>query len=321
MATYGTRAGLGGSGISGGGGASEIPLWQGDAEREQYESFADLYAIIKTTEKLEKAYVRDLISPADYEPACAKLIGQFRTLRTALQSAVPDIERFMTTYKMDCPAAKNRLLVAGVPATVEHKSATVESGSATVAVAETVQHFITAMDTVKLNMLAVDQLNPPQVDPLALAPPQLSLLSNELSTSHDPHSPFPSPSPLPSLHPLALAPPQLSLLANGLSTSHASHSRSFPCPPTPRFPHPLPLLQPQVHPLLSLLPNSLCMSLLINVLPTPFPFPHSPHSPFPRCNHPSAPQPSLPAEVETFQCPIPLPASTFPLHRTLSSYQ
>ncbi|CAI5505718.1 unnamed protein product [Closterium sp. Naga37s-1] len=97
MATYGTRAGLGGSGISGGGGASEIPLWQGDAEREQYESFADLYAIIKTTEKLEKAYVRDLISPADYEPACAKLIGQFRTLRTALQGAVPDIERFMTT--------------------------------------------------------------------------------------------------------------------------------------------------------------------------------------------------------------------------------
>ncbi|CAI5956956.1 unnamed protein product [Closterium sp. NIES-64] len=160
MATYGTRAGLGGSGISGGGGASEIPLWQGDAEREQYESFADLYAIIKTTEKLEKAYVRDLISPADYEPACAKLIGQFRTLRTALQGAVPDIERFMTTYKMDCPAAKNRLLVAGVPATVEHKSATVESGSATVAVAETVQHFITAMDTVKLNMLAVDQVHP-----------------------------------------------------------------------------------------------------------------------------------------------------------------
>ncbi|CAI5941535.1 unnamed protein product [Closterium sp. NIES-64] len=190
MATYGTRAGLGGSGISGGGGASEIPLWQGDAEREQYESFADLYAIIKTTEKLEKAYVRDLISPADYEPACAKLIGQFRTLRTALQGAVPDIERFMTTYKMDCPAAKNRLLVAGVPATVEHKSATVESGSATVAVAETVQHFITAMDTVKLNMLAVDQVHP-----------LLSLLLNSLCSVPSLPAEFEGRTKLP-LHPL-----------------------------------------------------------------------------------------------------------------------
>ena len=137
-----------------------VQLWQDAKEREQYENFAELYAIIKTTERLEKAYVKDMISAKEYEPACAKLIGQFRTLRTAVRDVVPDVERFMSAYRMDCPAAKNRLLVAGVPATVEHKAATTEGSNTTVAVAETVQNFITAMDTVKLNMLAVDQVHP-----------------------------------------------------------------------------------------------------------------------------------------------------------------
>ncbi|KAG0501511.1 hypothetical protein HPP92_001583 [Vanilla planifolia] len=40
----------------------EVKLWNDKREREMFDSFADLYAIIKTTEKLEKAYVRDLVS-------------------------------------------------------------------------------------------------------------------------------------------------------------------------------------------------------------------------------------------------------------------
>lgn len=54
----------------------EVVLWKDQKEREFYESFAELYAIIKTTERLEKAYVKDIISAADYEPACLKLIAQ-----------------------------------------------------------------------------------------------------------------------------------------------------------------------------------------------------------------------------------------------------
>lgn len=75
---------------------TELKLWNDKAEREMYENFADLYAIIKTTEKLEKAYVRDVISAKEYEPACLKLIAQFRTLRTTLKDSVPDVERFMS---------------------------------------------------------------------------------------------------------------------------------------------------------------------------------------------------------------------------------
>lgn len=49
---------------------------------------ADLYSIIKACEKLERAYVRDAISAKDYEPACQKLIGQFRTLWDTVRSSV-----------------------------------------------------------------------------------------------------------------------------------------------------------------------------------------------------------------------------------------
>lgn len=69
---------------------------------------------------------------------------------------------------MDCPAAVNRLITSGVPATVEHRAASYASGNTSAAiVAECVQHFITAMDTLKLNMIAVDQVHPVLSDLLA----------------------------------------------------------------------------------------------------------------------------------------------------------
>jgi hypothetical protein len=49
---------------------------------------ADLYAIIVATEKLERAYVRDIISAQDYEPACQKLIAQFKTLWGGMRQTV-----------------------------------------------------------------------------------------------------------------------------------------------------------------------------------------------------------------------------------------
>ncbi|XP_072957037.1 vacuolar protein sorting-associated protein 28 homolog 1-like [Typha angustifolia] len=143
----------------------EVKLWHDKREHEMLDSLADLYAIIKTTEKLEKAYVRDLVSSSEYETECLKLITQFKTLSSSLRDVVPSVERFADAYKMECPAALNRLLVSGVPATVEHRAASSASAGAAAAtsaaaIAQCVQHFITAMDAVKLNMLAVDQVHP-----------------------------------------------------------------------------------------------------------------------------------------------------------------
>ncbi|KAH9623118.1 hypothetical protein KSS87_013697 [Heliosperma pusillum] len=139
----------------------EVKLWNDKREREMYENFAELYAIIKATEKLEKAYIRDVITPSDYETECHKLIAHFKTLSSSLKDSVPSIERFIDIYKMDCPSALNRLVTIGVPATVEHRAAASATASSSAAVvAECVQNFITAMDSLKLNMLAVDQVFP-----------------------------------------------------------------------------------------------------------------------------------------------------------------
>ncbi|XP_015164556.1 vacuolar protein sorting-associated protein 28 homolog 2 isoform X2 [Solanum tuberosum] len=139
----------------------EVKLWNDKREREMYENFAELFAIIKATEKLEKAYVRDIISPAEYEAECQKLIAHFKTLSSTLKDTVPSIEQFHDTYKMDCPAALNRLVTSGVPATVEHRAAAATSSASSASVvAECVQNFITAMDSLKLNMIAVDQVHP-----------------------------------------------------------------------------------------------------------------------------------------------------------------
>ncbi|KAG9452747.1 hypothetical protein H6P81_005651 [Aristolochia fimbriata] len=157
----------------------EVKLWNDKREREMYDNFAYLFAIIKATEKLEKAYVRDIVSSKEYEPECLKLIAQFKTLTSSLKDSVPSIERFVETYKMDCPAALNRLLVSGVPATVEHRaSASASAATSAATVAECVQHFITAMDSLKLNMVAVDQVHPLLSD-LSASLNKLSILPSD----------------------------------------------------------------------------------------------------------------------------------------------
>jgi ESCRT-I complex subunit VPS28 len=65
----------------------------------------------------------------------------------------------MRDYKIDLPAAKNRLLKIGVPATVEHGHQK-EYGNNQLLIAQTTQHFITTMDSLKLEMHSVDQIQP-----------------------------------------------------------------------------------------------------------------------------------------------------------------
>ncbi|KAJ0716371.1 putative vacuolar protein sorting-associated Vps28 [Helianthus annuus] len=82
----------------------------------------------------KKAYVRDIIPSVDYELECQKLIAHYKTLALTLKDVVPSIERFHDTYKMDCPAAMNRLIISGVPATVEHRAAAAASGVTSAAI-------------------------------------------------------------------------------------------------------------------------------------------------------------------------------------------
>lgn len=73
-----------------------------------------------------------------------------------------DWTQFLTKYQLTCPAAMRRLLLVGVPATVEHAHPSTNEDATKLArhIAESVQHFITVMDSLNINMTAADQIHP-----------------------------------------------------------------------------------------------------------------------------------------------------------------
>jgi len=139
----------------------EIELYSSRKERTAYENMGDLYTIIIATEHLERAYAQDAITQAEYSTECNKLLSQFKIAEKAALGKKDGMttETFMKVYQMDCPRAADRLLRIGVP---EHVKTSSSGNNVNVAitVAETVQHFITAMDAVNLDQRAVDELQP-----------------------------------------------------------------------------------------------------------------------------------------------------------------
>lgn len=133
-----------------------IKLYETAEERERFDNMAELYSLILTTEKLERAYVKDAIKTEDYVQACDDLISKFKTFKHILGDI--NVEQFMANYKMNCKAAYNRLCLIGVNATVEHGSG--DKSYSSYIVLETTQHFITAMDSLRLNMRSVDEMQP-----------------------------------------------------------------------------------------------------------------------------------------------------------------
>lgn len=137
----------------------EVELYSSSRERQAYDDQATLYAIILATEHLERAYALDAVTQQEYVTECNKLISQFRLAeKAALPKLNITVESFMQLYQMDCPRATERLLNMGVPEPI--RSSTGQSADVAVTVAETVQHFITAMDAVKLESRFVDELQP-----------------------------------------------------------------------------------------------------------------------------------------------------------------
>lgn len=143
--------------------SQEVKLFSTTREREYYDHLADIYAILVCTEHLEKAYIKDTITAQEYTSVCGKLIAQFKAAMTVFQNQVKEVDQFMKEYSLSCPAAVNRLITIGVPATIEHaitRRAEEDGKASAQHVAECVQNFITLMDSLKLNLVAVDQLHP-----------------------------------------------------------------------------------------------------------------------------------------------------------------
>ena len=97
---------------------------------------------------------------SQYTEACTKLISQFKTAETALRLGgfLDSMDAFLAQYRVDCPRAVERLVRVGVPATVLHNTSSRKADA--VVVAQTVQSIITLMDALKLNVRAVDEIQP-----------------------------------------------------------------------------------------------------------------------------------------------------------------
>mmetsp|Transcript_11105 Transcript_11105/g.20079 ORF Transcript_11105/g.20079 Transcript_11105/m.20079 type:complete len:273 (+) Transcript_11105:45-863(+) len=143
----------------------EVKLIENNLEMHQFTSMAALFESLKVAEHLERAWQKSAISEDEYTREMQKLIVQFKSTRDSIRDKVPDIDVFITDYRINVPAAYHRLVVVGVPATIQHGSTQVakkeELGKV---ILDTTETFITALDCLNLNLTAVDKIQPLMVE-------------------------------------------------------------------------------------------------------------------------------------------------------------
>lgn len=76
----------------------------------RYDNMADLYAVINTIQCLEKAYIKDSVTAKEYTAACSKLLVQYKAAFKQVQGEeFPSLDTFTSYFKLDCPAAMERI--------------------------------------------------------------------------------------------------------------------------------------------------------------------------------------------------------------------
>eukprot|EP00118_Oscarella_pearsei_P000998 m.6337 g.6337 ORF g.6337 m.6337 type:complete len:222 (+) comp15591_c0_seq2:49-714(+) len=132
----------------------EIKLYKNAREREKYDNMADVFAVVQTIQCLEKAYIKDAVPAKEYTANCLKLLEQFKAAFKLIEEEFKTLEHFMAVYKMDCPAAVERIR-EGRPITIKD-----DKGNVSKTIAEIVSLFITLMDKLRLDIKAVDEIHP-----------------------------------------------------------------------------------------------------------------------------------------------------------------
>ncbi|KAL9692646.1 hypothetical protein quinque_015725 [Culex quinquefasciatus] len=133
----------------------EVKLYRHAREREKYDNMADLFALMSTLQNLEKAYIRDCVTPQEYTAACSKLLVQYKVAFKLVQGdEYPSIETFVKKFRLDCPAALERIR-EDRPITIRD-----DKGNTSKCIADIVSMFITLMDKLRLDIRAMDELQP-----------------------------------------------------------------------------------------------------------------------------------------------------------------
>ncbi|XP_050400857.1 vacuolar protein sorting-associated protein 28 homolog [Patella vulgata] len=132
----------------------EVKLNRTARDREKYDNMAELYAVINTIQSLEKAYIRDAVAPKEYTAACSKLLVQYKAAFRQVQSEYTTVEEFMKKYRLDCPAALERIKELR-PITIKD-----DKGNTSKCIADIVSLYITVMDKLRLEIKAMDEIHP-----------------------------------------------------------------------------------------------------------------------------------------------------------------
>lgn len=133
----------------------EVKLYRSSRDREKYDNLADLFAVINTLQCLEKAYIKDCVTPKEYTAACSKLLVQYKAAFKQVQNEeYPTVETFMKKHRMDCPAALERIK-EDRPITIKD-----DKGNTSKCIADIVSLFITVMDKLRLEIKAMDEIHP-----------------------------------------------------------------------------------------------------------------------------------------------------------------
>ena len=146
----------------------EVKLHTTSAERDIYESLAELYSIIVTIDAIERAYLKDSLSEPFYTETCTRLLKQYKSTLDDdnVNRAFGDLETFKRSWNLECPRATERLKI-GLPLTFEQGPSHTHSGpnnhssgaAATLVVAAS-ENFITLLDAIRIGMVSKDQLHP-----------------------------------------------------------------------------------------------------------------------------------------------------------------
>lgn len=161
----------------------EVKLCRNAREREKYDNMADLFSILSTLQQLEKAYIRDCVKHREYTAACSKLLVQYKAAIKLVQGYedCPSLEAFVKKFKLDCPAALQRIK-DDRPITIKD-----DKGNTSKCIADIVALFITLMDKVRLEMKAMDMLQPDLRDLLDTMN-RLSLVPSDFEGKEKVHS-------------------------------------------------------------------------------------------------------------------------------------
>uniref|UniRef100_A0A8C3UC72 Vacuolar protein sorting-associated protein 28 homolog n=2 Tax=Catharus ustulatus TaxID=91951 RepID=A0A8C3UC72_CATUS len=135
----------------------EVKLYKNAREREKYDNMAELFAVVKTLQALEKAYIKDCVSPNEYTAACSRLLVQFKAALKQVQGAeIASIDDFCRKFRLDCPLAMERIR-EDRPITIKD-----DKGNLNRCIADIVSLFITVMDKLRLEIRAMDEVGTPK---------------------------------------------------------------------------------------------------------------------------------------------------------------